>query len=128
MCAEDVLPTWPSTSDPPEAVFAAPLAHLAAQGPSPAQLQRIIDAQCVLVANGTALVPASRVVRRLPRHDIAPFAYELPAALLPVGDLLSSMGMREELHADDVVDVLAHVRAQRGGRPLTTTQLLASVR
>lgn len=105
----------------------APLAHLAAQGPSPLQLQRIASARCIPVANATALVEASRVVCRLPRLDVAPFAYQLPSSLLSVQDLLTSMGMRTELRARDVVRALQRAEAYRGGRPLTTTQLLASV-
>lgn len=122
-----MLTAWPSSAPPPEATFLAPLTHLAAQGPSPAQLQRIADAWCIPVANATALVEASRVVGRLPRRDLAPFVYELPAALVSVSDLLLSMGMRAELSAGDVVSVLARVAAQQGQQPLSTRQLLASV-
>lgn len=67
----------------------------APQGLSAAQRKSLSTACLVPVANGTRLVPPSRLFGRL-RDDLAPFAYEVPSAFAHAhAAILAELGMRD---------------------------------
>ena len=63
------------------------------------------DVQFVPVANATRLVAPSRLFARL-REDLAPFAYEIPAAFSSHIEILKTAGARDSPSATDLLNIL----------------------
>ena len=61
--------------------------------------------QFVPVANATRLVAPSRLFARL-REDLAPFAYEIPAAFSSHIEILKTAGARDTPSATDLLNIL----------------------
>lgn len=61
--------------------------------------------QFVPVANATRLVAPSRLFARL-REDLAPFAYEVPAAFSSHMETLKAAGVRDSPSATDLLHIL----------------------
>ncbi len=99
---EQLLGTWPPTAGPIEPTFRAILEHLDKEGLSPSQAASLSGAPFIPVAHASRLVAPSRLFLRL-REDLAPFAYEVPAAFAGQGPLLRLLGAREEPSVADLV-------------------------
>jgi hypothetical protein len=112
-----LLESWPSTGvPPPEEATGQLLDHLDRQGLGREQAAAASAAAFLPVAAATRLVPPSRAFLRLPARGggggavgggagLAPYAFELPAALQGGGrlELLRSIGVRDEPTARDLV-------------------------
>jgi sacsin len=123
---EAALAAWPPQAGPPDVAFATALAHLGAIWPdlSPTETQRLRGARCVLVANAQRLVAPDRLFMRC-RVDLAPLAYELPAALTQHAAVMRALGARDEPSADDA---LALLRAAASAAALNPDELRAALR
>ncbi len=75
------------------------------QGLGGARKELLKDVQFVPVANATRLVAPSRLFARL-REDLAPFAYEVPAAFSANFETLKTAGVRDVPTATDLLHIL----------------------
>lgn len=75
------------------------------QGVTGKQAKELSHLAFIPVANGSRLVPPVRLYARL-RDDLAPFAFEVPAALAGRSDILRELGMKDAPPAADLISLL----------------------
>lgn len=83
----------------------------------------------VPVASCTVLVAPDRLYLRLPdTKDLAPFAFQLPAAYAQYSELLSELGMRESPSPDALLSCLVATHRRAPGACMNPNDSLAVVR
>jgi sacsin len=110
---EPLLSRWPHApaSLHPEAAYKAALQHVEGVwgGLSATQRHLLMGVPLVPVQAGATLVRPDTVYAQLgDAAGLAPFAFQLPSALLPHLELLSALGVREKPSPSDL---LAHLTA-----------------
>lgn len=126
-----VLPRWPHAPSPltPEAAYKAVLGYLEGVWGGLGASQRHLFTGVPLVPvnqGGFGLVTADTVYAQLgDAAGLAPFAFQLPAALLPHLDLLSSLGVRP---FPSPSDLLTHLTATLSASGCTSTSRTPDVR
>ncbi|KIY97788.1 hypothetical protein MNEG_10174, partial [Monoraphidium neglectum] len=138
---EGLLTSWPSQGlASPEEAAGQLLDHLDRQGLGRDQAAAAAAAAFVPVACATCLVAPGRAFLRLPLRGgggavgggagLAPYAYELPAALAGGGRLalLKSIGLKDEPSARDLVESMSAFAQHLAGRRLNPNELAATCR
>ncbi|GAX84471.1 hypothetical protein CEUSTIGMA_g11891.t1 [Chlamydomonas eustigma] len=124
---EELLGSWPSSAGAVESTFGVILDHLSKEGLSQQQIEDLRYVSLVPVANASRLAAPSCICLRL-STDLTPFAYEVPSSLSSHMPLLRSLGAKDEMPLQALLESLHTMKAQIKGGALNANECLSVIR